>query len=184
LNTEVTRLINCHYNKIAKNVNTRYICLKYIYFDIQILTVTSECIVIKILEMSYVESQFYTPENGQSSRSEYFQISHSVFRILTRYLLSRNNQHYELICTTALFYMLAPTCFCSSLPSTGSFWIRLSYVKIQIDMVVYHIMWLSGLCVGKSWFSLLCCPAECTQVGSTTDGATTLWHTGHLINIL
>jgi hypothetical protein len=53
---------------------------------------------------------------------------------------SRNNQHNAQICTTALFYMLAPTCFGSSLPSSGSFWIRLSYVKIQIDMVVYHIM--------------------------------------------
>jgi hypothetical protein len=41
-------------------------------------------------------------------------------------------------------YMLAPTCFGSSLASSVSFWIRLSYVKIQIDMVVYHIMWLSG----------------------------------------
>jgi hypothetical protein len=46
--------------------------------------------------------------------------------------------------------MLAPTCFGSSLPSSGSFWIRLSYVKIQIAMVVYHIM-LSGMCVGVSW---------------------------------
>jgi hypothetical protein len=36
--------------------------------------------------------------------------------------------------------MLAPTCFGSSLPSSGSFRIRLNYVKIQIDMVVYHIM--------------------------------------------
>jgi hypothetical protein len=34
-------------------------------------------------------------------------------------------------------YTLAPTCSGSSLPSSGSFWIRLSYVKIQIDMVVY-----------------------------------------------
>jgi hypothetical protein len=42
-------------------------------------------------------------------------------------------------------YMLAPTFFGSSLPSSGSFWIRLSYLKIQIDMAVYHIMWLSGL---------------------------------------
>jgi hypothetical protein len=50
---------------------------------------------------------------------------------------SRSNQHNAQICTTALFYMLAPTRFSSSLPSSGSFWIRLSYVKIQIDMVVY-----------------------------------------------
>jgi hypothetical protein len=49
---------------------------------------------------------------------------------------SRNNQHNAQICTIALFYMLAPTCFGSSLPSSGSFWVRLSYVKIQIDMVV------------------------------------------------
>jgi hypothetical protein len=33
-------------------------------------------------------------------------------------------------------YMLAPTYFGSSLPSSESIWIRLSYMKIQIDMVV------------------------------------------------
>jgi hypothetical protein len=54
-------------------------------------------------------------------------------------------------CAPLLYsYMLAPTCFGSSLPYSGSFWIRLSYVKIQIGMVVYHVMWLSGLCVGVS----------------------------------
>jgi hypothetical protein len=53
---------------------------------------------------------------------------------------SRNDQHNEQICTTALFYILAPTCFGSSLPSSGSVWICLSYMKIQIDLVVYHIM--------------------------------------------
>jgi hypothetical protein len=47
-------------------------------------------------------------------------------------------------------YLLAPTCFGSSLPSSGSFRIRLNYVKIQIDMVVYHIVCLSGLCIGHS----------------------------------
>jgi hypothetical protein len=51
--------------------------------------------------------------------------------------ISRNDQHNAQICTTALFYMLAPTCFGSSLPSSGSSWIHLSYVKIQIDTVVY-----------------------------------------------
>jgi hypothetical protein len=44
-------------------------------------------------------------------------------------LCSRKNQHNAQIYTTALFHMLAPTCFGSSLPSSGSFWIRLSYVK-------------------------------------------------------
>jgi hypothetical protein len=66
-------------------------------------------------------------------------------------------------------YMLAPTCFSISLPSSGSFWIHLSYVKMQIDMVVYHIMWLSGLCVGVSWFSLLCWEAkQAEHVGAST----------------
>jgi hypothetical protein len=34
---------------------------------------------------------------------------------------SRNNQHNALICTTPLFYILAPTCFGSSLPWSMSF---------------------------------------------------------------
>jgi hypothetical protein len=50
---------------------------------------------------------------------------------------SRNDQQYSQICTTALFYIPAPTCFGSSLPSLGSLWIRLSYMKIQIGLVVY-----------------------------------------------
>jgi hypothetical protein len=47
----------------------------------------------------------------------------------SRYMCSRRNQHSAQIYTTALFHILAPTCFGSSLPSLGSFWIRLSYVK-------------------------------------------------------
>jgi hypothetical protein len=42
---------------------------------------------------------------------------------------SIKNQHNAQICTTSLFHMLTATCFDSSLPSSGSFWIRLSYVK-------------------------------------------------------
>jgi hypothetical protein len=53
---------------------------------------------------------------------------------------SRNDQQYAQICTTSLFYIPAPTCFGNILPSSGSFWIRLSYMKIQIGLVVYHIM--------------------------------------------
>jgi hypothetical protein len=34
---------------------------------------------------------------------------------------SRNNQHNALICMIPLFYILAPTCFGSLLPSSGSF---------------------------------------------------------------
>jgi hypothetical protein len=66
--------------------------------------------------------------------------------ILVNYLMfapciirrSRNNQHHAQICTTALFYILAPKCFGSSLPSSGNFWIRLSDMKIQIDLVLSY----------------------------------------------
>jgi hypothetical protein len=66
---------------------------------------------------------------------------------------SRNNQHYAQICTTGLFYILAPTCFGSSLPLSESFWICPSYMKTQFNLMLYHtrIMWLSGQCAGVSW---------------------------------
>jgi hypothetical protein len=46
---------------------------------------------------------------------------------------SRNNQHYTLIFTTPLFYILAPTCFGSSLPSSGSFLDPSELLEIQIS---------------------------------------------------
>jgi hypothetical protein len=53
---------------------------------------------------------------------------------------NRNNQHYALICTTPLFYILASTRFGSSLPSLGSFLDPSELLEIQIEWVVYHIM--------------------------------------------
>jgi hypothetical protein len=53
---------------------------------------------------------------------------------------SGNNQHYELICTTPLFYILVTTCFGISLPSSGSFLDPSELTEIQIEWVVYHIM--------------------------------------------
>jgi hypothetical protein len=46
---------------------------------------------------------------------------------------NRNNQHYALICTTPLFYILAPACFSSSLPSPGSFLDPSELLQIQIE---------------------------------------------------
>jgi hypothetical protein len=51
--------------------------------------------------------------------------------------LSRNNQQYALIFTTLLFYILAPTCFGSSLPSSGSFLDPSELLEIHIEWVVY-----------------------------------------------
>jgi hypothetical protein len=53
---------------------------------------------------------------------------------------SRNNQRYSLIFTTPLFNILAPTCFGSGLPSSGSFLDPSDLLEIQIEWVVYHIM--------------------------------------------
>jgi hypothetical protein len=52
---------------------------------------------------------------------------------------SRNNQRYALICTTSLFYILAPTCLDSSLPSSGRFLDRSELVELQMEWVVYHV---------------------------------------------
>jgi hypothetical protein len=51
-----------------------------------------------------------------------------------------NNQHYARIFTTALFHILAPTCFGNSLPSSGSFLDSSELPEIQIEWVVYHIV--------------------------------------------
>jgi hypothetical protein len=59
-------------------------------------------------------------------------------RIIRR---SRNDQHYALICTTPLYCILAPTCFSSSLPSSGSFLDPSKLFEVQIEWVVYAVSW-------------------------------------------
>jgi hypothetical protein len=86
----------------------------------------------------------------------------------------RNYQQYALICTTPLFYVLAPTCFGSSLPSSGSFLDTSELIEIQIEWVVYHIMCGYVACVP------VCRGFVCTQLGSTMDDTTTIRHTGHI----
>jgi hypothetical protein len=53
---------------------------------------------------------------------------------------SINSQHHAPICTNSLFYILAPTCFSSSLPSSGSFLYPSELLQIQIEYVDYPIM--------------------------------------------
>jgi hypothetical protein len=54
--------------------------------------------------------------------------------------LCYNDQQYALICTTHLFYALAPTCFSSSLPSPGRILDPSELLEIQIEWVEYHII--------------------------------------------
>jgi hypothetical protein len=57
-----------------------------------------------------------------------------------RNLCIRKDQQYTLICNTPLFYVLAPTCFGISLPSSGSFLDPSELLEIQIEWVVYRVM--------------------------------------------
>jgi hypothetical protein len=61
-----------------------------------------------------------------------------------------------MVCTTPLFYILAPTCFGSSLPSSGSFLDRSEVLEIQIEWVVYHIMCGYVACVPDCRGSACC----------------------------
>jgi hypothetical protein len=72
---------------------------------------------------------------------------------------SRYNQHYALICTTPLFYILAPTCFGISMPSSGSILDPSELLEIQIEWVVYHIMCGYETCVPDCRGSV--CRASC-----------------------
>jgi hypothetical protein len=90
---------------------------------------------------------------------------------------SRNNQHYAQIFTTPLFYILAPTCFGSSLPSSGSFLDPSELLEIQIEWVVYHIMCGYVTCVPDSRGSVCCA----SQLGSTTDGTDISRPSRHLL---
>jgi hypothetical protein len=71
----------------------------------------------------------------------------------------RKNQHYALICTTSLFYVLDPTCFSSSLPSSGSVLDPSESLEIQIDWVVYHIMCGYVTCV-PDYHGSVCCVSQ------------------------
>jgi hypothetical protein len=72
---------------------------------------------------------------------------------------SRNNQHYALICTSPLFYILAPTCFDSSLPSSGSVLDPSVLLEIQTEWVVYHIMCGYEACVPECR-GPVCCASQ------------------------
>jgi hypothetical protein len=69
---------------------------------------------------------------------------------------SRNNRPYALIYTTPLFYILAPTCFGSSLPSSKNFLDPSELLEKQIEWVVYHIMCGYVACVPDCRGSVCC----------------------------
>jgi hypothetical protein len=60
-----------------------------------------------------------------------------------------------MVCTTSLFYILAPIGFGSGLPSSGSYLDPSELPELQIEWVVYHIMCGYVACVpdcrGSLW---------------------------------
>jgi hypothetical protein len=50
----------------------------------------------------------------------------------TYMIVLEKNQQYALMCTTPLFYVLAPTCFGNTLSSSGSFLNPFELLEIQI----------------------------------------------------
>jgi hypothetical protein len=85
----------------------------------------------------------------------------------------RNDQQYALICTTPLFYILAHTCFSSSLPSSGSFLDPSELLEIQIEWVVYHIM-CGYVATGHVTTHLIC-------ISSNSEGSKKLPDDGRLL---
>jgi hypothetical protein len=61
---------------------------------------------------------------------------------ITYSLGNRNKQHCALICPTPLFYIMAPTCFGSSLSSSGSFLNPSELPEIRIEKVVVLPSWV------------------------------------------
>jgi hypothetical protein len=97
-----------------------------------------------------------------------------------------------LSCTTYLFYVLDPTCFGSSLPSSESFLDPSELLEIQIEWVVYHIICGYVTCVPECRGSVRDhdTPAHRPRNYTLYDippirfvfqyGTTTIRHTGHV----
>jgi hypothetical protein len=68
-------------------------------------------------------------------------------------------EYHTTLCTdrtTPVSYVLAPTCFGSSLPSSGSLLDPPELLEIQIGRVVYHIMCGYVTCVSDCRGSVCC----------------------------
>jgi hypothetical protein len=80
--------------------------------------------------------------SGSSSQRNSTQVLIHVGHMLpTCYLPCRNAyKHSELNVTSSLQSQMAPTCFGSSLPSSGSFLDPSALLEIQVERGVYHII--------------------------------------------
>jgi hypothetical protein len=68
----------------------------------------------------------------------------------------------------SLFYILAPICFGSSLPSSGSFLGPSELLEIQIEWMVYHIVCGYVACVSDCRGSV-CCASQRSWEAQQTE---------------
>jgi hypothetical protein len=80
------------------------------------------------------------PKHVEAIKTTYFVASSRFFIFTVCTMHCHLNIKYALTCSIRLFNVLAPTCFGSSLPSSGSFLDPPELLEIQIEWVVYHTM--------------------------------------------
>jgi hypothetical protein len=95
-------------------------------WGIQIIQIFSVCSFLHSLANSSPSLHFSL--NVSDRHSHPYKITGKII-----VLLSRNNQHYALKCTTPLFNIQAPICLGSSLPSSGSFLESSELLEMQIE---------------------------------------------------
>jgi hypothetical protein len=80
-------------------------------------------------------------------------------------VLEEKNQQYALIVPSFIyFYVLASTCFGSSLPSSRSLLDPPELLEnANWGFGISYNVWLRGLCAELSWFCVLCVPTQVTQ---------------------
>jgi hypothetical protein len=106
--------------------NTREHCTHWLWRMLSFACFRRECLVLIVTEITRLFScadYFHSirRELGRIMNHKQFYTAfftmHNFYLISTHYGTSRNNQHYAMICTTPLLYILAPTCFGNSVPS-------------------------------------------------------------------
>jgi hypothetical protein len=106
-------------------------------------------------------------------------LKNSLMFILCIIRCSRKNQKYALICTTPSFYVLAPMCIGSGLPSSESVLGPSELLEMQIEWVVYHMICGYVTCMPNCCGSIYCV-SQLSQLGDATDRTMTIRHTGHV----
>jgi hypothetical protein len=171
LNTNLANFSDFCYSTVSLNTNFAHFsdfCYSTVLLNTNLANFSDFCYSTVLLNTNITDG---SPSDQPSDTH-----MHSLMFVPCIIGRSRNNQHYELICTTPFYYTLAPTCLSSSMPSSGSFLDPFDLLEIQIEWVVYRTMCGYVTCVPECCDSVFCI----IQLGSTTGQTTTIQHTRHV----